>query len=337
MLLGGHAGAGRHAQEPRDVRDHDARVHWPAAQPRGRRWAIGGLPGRGAATWRFCGEGRIRRPARAQGNTGRRGVCLLPAAPAGIVLGKHSGRNALNTRLKSLGYELSSEELDDVFRCPPCCRAQGGRGAHTRSRVLHGEPCVCSSRGAEGACACVRACVRWAQAVQAPGGQEEGHHGRGRAGPAVGRAAPARHRLGAARPPSACRHARGLAPSWLSRSRAGPGQRPQIRGRTGGEASADTWGGAQVVCGTMGMPTATVHMKGPDGISRIGVGVGTGEQATCGQQVQGAAPHAAAPTHRLPPLTTTATSLQAPWTRRTRRWTLWSWWRPSCSTTRSTA
>ncbi len=34
----------------------------------------------------------------------------------------------------------------------------------------------------------------------------------------------------------------------------------------------------QVVCGTMGMPTATVQMKGPDGISRIGVGVGTGEQ-----------------------------------------------------------
>ncbi|PNW81754.1 hypothetical protein CHLRE_06g258733v5 [Chlamydomonas reinhardtii] len=32
----------------------------------------------------------------------------------------------------------------------------------------------------------------------------------------------------------------------------------------------------QVVCGTMGMPTATVQMKGPDGIARIGVGVGTG-------------------------------------------------------------
>lgn len=34
----------------------------------------------------------------------------------------------------------------------------------------------------------------------------------------------------------------------------------------------------QVVCGTMGMPTATVQMKGPDGIQRIGVGVGTGEE-----------------------------------------------------------
>ena len=29
----------------------------------------------------------------------------------------------------------------------------------------------------------------------------------------------------------------------------------------------------------MGMPTATVQMRGPDGISRIGVGVGTGEWA----------------------------------------------------------
>ena len=35
---------------------------------------------------------------------------------AGIVLGKLSGRNALNTRLIQLGYDVSSEELDDVFR-----------------------------------------------------------------------------------------------------------------------------------------------------------------------------------------------------------------------------
>ncbi|PNH00296.1 2-isopropylmalate synthase B, partial [Tetrabaena socialis] len=34
--------------------------------------------------------------------------------------------------------------------------------------------------------------------------------------------------------------------------------------------------GMQVVCGSMGMPTATVQMKGPDGIARIGVGVGSG-------------------------------------------------------------
>lgn len=32
----------------------------------------------------------------------------------------------------------------------------------------------------------------------------------------------------------------------------------------------------QVVCGTMGLPTATVQLMGPDGIARIGVGIGTG-------------------------------------------------------------
>eukprot|EP00199_Chlamydomonas_sp_CCMP681_P000381 CAMPEP_0119102884 /NCGR_PEP_ID=MMETSP1180-20130426/1484_1 /TAXON_ID=3052 ORGANISM="Chlamydomonas cf sp, Strain CCMP681" /NCGR_SAMPLE_ID=MMETSP1180 /ASSEMBLY_ACC=CAM_ASM_000741 /LENGTH=597 /DNA_ID=CAMNT_0007087261 /DNA_START=19 /DNA_END=1812 /DNA_ORIENTATION=+ len=32
----------------------------------------------------------------------------------------------------------------------------------------------------------------------------------------------------------------------------------------------------QIVCGTMGMPTATVKMKGPDGSTCVGVGVGTG-------------------------------------------------------------
>jgi hypothetical protein len=32
----------------------------------------------------------------------------------------------------------------------------------------------------------------------------------------------------------------------------------------------------QVVCGTMGMPTCTVQLKGPDGITRVSVGVGTG-------------------------------------------------------------
>ena len=37
----------------------------------------------------------------------------------------------------------------------------------------------------------------------------------------------------------------------------------------------------QVVCGTMGMPTATVQLKGPDGIARISVGVGTGARRGC--------------------------------------------------------
>lgn len=39
---------------------------------------------------------------------------VLPPA-AGIVLGKHSGRNALSSRLRALGYELNSSEVDDVF------------------------------------------------------------------------------------------------------------------------------------------------------------------------------------------------------------------------------
>jgi len=33
-----------------------------------------------------------------------------------LVLGKHSGRHALRVRLEELGYRLSKEELDDVFR-----------------------------------------------------------------------------------------------------------------------------------------------------------------------------------------------------------------------------
>lgn len=32
----------------------------------------------------------------------------------------------------------------------------------------------------------------------------------------------------------------------------------------------------QVVCGTMGMPTCTVQLRGPDGITRVSVGVGSG-------------------------------------------------------------
>ncbi len=33
-----------------------------------------------------------------------------------LVLGKHSGRHALNQRCKELGYELSKEELDDLYQ-----------------------------------------------------------------------------------------------------------------------------------------------------------------------------------------------------------------------------
>ena len=40
---------------------------------------------------------------------------VIPAL-AGIVLGKHSGRNALNTRLKAMGYDMKPSDLDDVFK-----------------------------------------------------------------------------------------------------------------------------------------------------------------------------------------------------------------------------
>ncbi len=32
----------------------------------------------------------------------------------------------------------------------------------------------------------------------------------------------------------------------------------------------------QVVCGTMGLPTATVKMRGPDGMTRVASGIGAG-------------------------------------------------------------
>jgi isopropylmalate/homocitrate/citramalate synthase len=40
---------------------------------------------------------------------------LLPL-PAGIVLGKHSGRHALASQLRHLGYDLSKQEVDDLFK-----------------------------------------------------------------------------------------------------------------------------------------------------------------------------------------------------------------------------
>ena len=33
---------------------------------------------------------------------------------AGIVLGKHSGRNAVSTRLRELGYDVDAEKLNAV-------------------------------------------------------------------------------------------------------------------------------------------------------------------------------------------------------------------------------
>ncbi|GAX77806.1 hypothetical protein CEUSTIGMA_g5249.t1 [Chlamydomonas eustigma] len=104
---------------------------------------------------------------------------------AGIVLGKLSGRNALGSRLKSLGYDLSGEELDDVFkRFKALAEVKKGISDEDIVALMSDE-------------------VHQAQTV------------------------------------------------WELLD-------------------------LQVVCGTMGMPTATLQMKGPDGITRMGVGVGTG-------------------------------------------------------------
>lgn len=43
-------------------------------------------------------------------------VGIIRADAAGLVLGKLSGRHALKTRLQQLGYDLSGQELDDVFK-----------------------------------------------------------------------------------------------------------------------------------------------------------------------------------------------------------------------------
>ncbi|KAI5078560.1 hypothetical protein GOP47_0006231 [Adiantum capillus-veneris] len=42
-------------------------------------------------------------------------IGLARADESGIVLGKHSGRHALKSRLQQLGYELEGSELDDIF------------------------------------------------------------------------------------------------------------------------------------------------------------------------------------------------------------------------------
>ncbi|WIA37513.1 hypothetical protein OEZ86_014425 [Tetradesmus obliquus] len=104
---------------------------------------------------------------------------------AGIVMGKHSGRNALSTRLTQLGFELSPQEVDDVFK---------------RFKTL---------------------------ADKKKGITDE-----------------------------------------------------DLLALVGDEVhqAAVVWElvDLQVVCGTMGMPTCTVQLRGPDGINRVSVGVGAG-------------------------------------------------------------
>jgi 2-isopropylmalate synthase len=103
----------------------------------------------------------------------------------GVVLGKHSGRNALGTRLRQLGFDLPPPQLDDVFR--------RFKAVADRKKSIADEDLL--------------ALV-----------QDEVHQ------------------------PTAI---------WELKA-------------------------VQVVCGTSGMPTATLQLKGPDGVSRVGVGVGTG-------------------------------------------------------------
>jgi 2-isopropylmalate synthase len=104
----------------------------------------------------------------------------------GVVMGKHSGRNALKTKLAALGYELAPAALDDVFK-------RFKRVAETRSGGIGDEDLV----------------ALVSDEVFQP------------------------------------------TPLWSLED-------------------------LQVVCGTMGLPTATVKMKGPDGMLRVTSAVGTG-------------------------------------------------------------
>ncbi|EIE24334.1 2-isopropylmalate synthase [Coccomyxa subellipsoidea C-169] len=104
---------------------------------------------------------------------------------AGIVMGKHSGRNALRTKLQALGFDLAQDQLDDVFK-------RFKSLADKKKNVTDEDVLALVS--------------------------DEVHQ-----------------------------------PEKL-------------------------WDllGLQVVCGTMGLPTATVRMLGPDGIARTATGMGTG-------------------------------------------------------------
>ena len=113
-------------------------------------------------------------------------IGLLRAADdAGIVLGKHSGRNALRTRLQQLGFDLAPEALDDFFK-------RFKELADTRKKLTDDD---------------VLALL--ADEIHQP------------------------------------------AKAWDLLA-------------------------LQVVCGTQGLPTATVRMMGPDGIARAATGMGTG-------------------------------------------------------------
>ncbi|KAK9906563.1 hypothetical protein WJX75_004234 [Coccomyxa subellipsoidea] len=112
-------------------------------------------------------------------------IGLVRMDEAGIVMGKHSGRNALRTKLTALGFDLAQDQLDDVFK-------RFKSLADKKKNVTDEDVLALVS--------------------------DEVHQ-----------------------------------PEKL-------------------------WDllGLQVVCGTMGLPTATVRMRGPDGIARTATGMGTG-------------------------------------------------------------
>ncbi|CAI5962556.1 unnamed protein product [Closterium sp. NIES-64] len=59
-------------------------------------------------------------------------VGIVRSDAAGIVLGKHSGRHALKTRLQQMGYDSDSRELDEVFK-----RFKAVAGTQSRSCPLY--------------------------------------------------------------------------------------------------------------------------------------------------------------------------------------------------------
>lgn len=113
-------------------------------------------------------------------------IGLTRADDAGIVLGKHSGRHALTTRLSQLGINLEEEQLNDVFKRFKTLADRKKDGVADEDLMA-----LVSDEMASGT------------------------------------------------------------PVWDLLD-------------------------LQVVCGTMGMPTATVKMRGPDGIARVASGIGTG-------------------------------------------------------------
>jgi len=110
---------------------------------------------------------------------------------AGIVLGKHSGRHAVSTRLSEMGYDVNAQELDEIFR---------------RFKDIADKKKGLTDEDLEA-----------------------------------------------------------LVSELLYQTQEGMWEVKE----------------AQIVCGTMGMPTASVKMKGPEGVEKVVSAVGTGPVDAC--------------------------------------------------------